>query len=672
MKRIVLLLVALAIMTGLPLGAASGYRDVFIKVNDNLDETALHAAGVTITARYQGFVTALVDADRDLYSLTLIQGVEHVADAIPLVTCTDSARFFSNADPVHQGRVTGLPYTGKGVIVGVIDCGFDFNHINLCDQNGMPRVKAVYMPLDQTGNPPVINGVALPGSCYETPSEIALLTTDDAKTTHGTQVAGIAAGGYRDNGWYGMAPDADIVACGMPEGELNDVRVANCISYIHDYAARMGKPCVINISLGSNVGPHDGTSYFNRVCNQLTGPGSVIVVSAGNDGLTPVSAHRSTTSEQDTVTVLLTGFRGSASRTGYINTWNKNGNPFNTRLVVANIRTGEIVYSSHRMGASHEGAFLNIYSENDSLLAQYVRGSAIMRGTIEENGNPSSLCQIDLTTLSRDYAPGFQFSGQSACDFAMWTSMYAYFNDYGFTWVEEGSSMGSISDLAATDSVISVGAYNTRQTVPLKDGTLYHRDNCTPGLLSQYTSYGPDERGINRPDVSAPGSMMISSGNRYDVTAPNLYYWQPSSFVNGEEYTYCPDIGTSMSAPVVAGAIALWLQANPQLSVNDVREVLRNSCNRDNEVVASGGDQRWGYGKLDIEAGLRYVLHINPLKGDVNADGEVNISDINATIDVLLGGIITGTSQWQRADVDGDGEVTISDINALIDIILNS
>ena len=56
-----------------------------------------------------------------------------------------------------------------------------------------------------------------------------------------------------------------------------------------------------------------------------------------------------------------------------------------------------------------------------------------------------------------------------------------------------------------------------------------------------------------------------------------------------------------------------------------------------------------------------------PVKGDVNGDGEVNISDINAVIQAIL----TVDFSNEAADVNGDGEVNISDINAIIGIILN-
>jgi hypothetical protein len=58
------------------------------------------------------------------------------------------------------------------------------------------------------------------------------------------------------------------------------------------------------------------------------------------------------------------------------------------------------------------------------------------------------------------------------------------------------------------------------------------------------------------------------------------------------------------------------------------------------------------------------------IKGDVNGDGEVNIADINALIDVILGGNVSDETR-QRADVNGDGEINIADINSVIDIILS-
>lgn len=652
---------------------AGGYYEAFLETNEQLQEYQLYQlrqAGVTITGRYDGFMTVRINEGVDPMSLKDIDGVLHVTKAITLLTAVDTSRYFCNVDPVHLGEGLEMPYTGEGIIVGLIDCGFDFNHINLCDRNGASRVKAVYLPLDSGSNPPVINMVRLPGNAYETPQEIVKLTTDDNGSTHGTLTAGIAAGGYRDNGWYGMAPDADIVLCGMPEGELNDVRVANCISYIMDYARRKMKPCVISMSLCSNVGPHDGTSYLTRLCEQVTGPGRIIVASAGNDGAYPVTSHRSIADSRDTVYTLLAGFRGSNAYSGYVNARSNASKPFNTRLIVFNASTGGIVYRSRAIGATSRGVVADFSTETDSALAQYFNGTVQIIGTIEANGKPSSMSEINMVARSNNYKLGLQYFSPSSNELAIFTSKYAYISSYGYSWAEKGSSVGSISDIATTDSVISVGSYNSRQTVPLRDGSFYYRPNSEPGPLSSFSSYGPDENGTARPDVCAPGSVLVSSSNRYFVDPPNLQYWQPSAWVNGVEYTYSPDLGTSMSAPAVAGTVALWLQANPSLSVAGVRDVLQQSSLRDS-YVRSGYSDRWGAGKLDAYNGLRYVLHVDDKSGDVNGDGEVNIGDINIVIGIILGKEVA-PDVLRRADVNNDTEVNIGDINAIIGYILNS
>ena len=226
-------------LTGFNLEAQNvndSYYDAFLSVTDEVDLTELRNAGLTITARYDGFITAQVPNSFKPYDLKSFTGVSYASPAISIVTYSDSARYYSHVDPVQNGVGLEMPYTGKDVIVGVIDCGFDFNHINFCDSDGNTRVKAVYLPFDNSGRTVMIDRIQLPGSSFERLETIQPLTTDDPKTTHGTQTAGIAAGGYKGNGWHGVAPEADIVVCGMPEGKLNDVRLAHCISFINDYA----------------------------------------------------------------------------------------------------------------------------------------------------------------------------------------------------------------------------------------------------------------------------------------------------------------------------------------------------------------------------------------------------------------------------------------------------
>ena len=125
-----------------------------------------------------------------------------------------------------------------------------------------------------------------------------------------------------------------------------------------------------------------------------------------------------------------------------------------------------------------------------------------------------------------------------------------------------------------------------------------------------------------------------------------------------------------MSAPVVAGAIALWLEANPNLSTADVRDILVRSSKKDSQVT-SGNSKRWGNGKLDVAAGMHYLLNPSQKRGDINLDGNVNLSDINVLINILVGGKADEALR-RRADVNGDGDVNISDLNVILNIILSN
>ena len=205
MKNIAFALLSVIVcLTALNLEAQNvndSYYDAFLSVTDEVDLTELRNAGLTITARYDGFITAQVPNSFKPYDLKSFTGVSYASPAISIVTYSDSARYYSHVDPVQNGVGLEMPYTGKDVIVGVIDCGFDFNHINFCDSDGNTRVKAVYLPFDNSGRTVMIDRIQLPGSSFERLETIQPLTTDDPKTTHGTQTAGIAAGGYKGNGW---------------------------------------------------------------------------------------------------------------------------------------------------------------------------------------------------------------------------------------------------------------------------------------------------------------------------------------------------------------------------------------------------------------------------------------------------------------------------------------
>ena len=650
----------------------------FIELSDPGSITRLQQLGVAIDADYGNFVTARIPGDA-LASVLATAGVAHVSLAQPLHWCNDSALACSDVGPAHHMGGHIGPFTGKGVIVGVVDTGIDFNHINFMDDTGRSRVCAVYMPADSTGTPPVVDGLELPGSCYEQPWEIASLTADSHTSSHGSHTLGTAAGSFRDNGWNGVAVDADIVACGLPAEELTDVNIAHAVKYICDYAGRVGKPCVINLSIGSNDGPNDGSSFLCRVFSSLSAPGRMCVVSAGNDGEYPVCFRYSVKHQSDTVTTFLRNRWGGLQRQGYVSMWSNGLQEHRSRLVVVNRSTGKLEYASPVVGTMDGDSVFVVSGESDAVFGAYYQGEIMYASALEPAfGSDGNLMEdqrfhsywvFDVESLEPGHLVGIQYFADGPVDLVGWCTQDAYFYAFGMPGAVGGSPEGSISDLATTDDVISVGAYCSRNFYETAQGGLVSYDTFSPAQVASFSSYGPDENGIQRPDVCAPGAVVISSANRFDDLSDRSN-WPAAVVSDGMEYPYYPNKGTSMSAPVVTGAVALMLQANPSLTAADVREVLKRSSARD-EHVLNGNAAQWGAGKLDVWAAVNDVIRSTIPLGDVNDDGEVNIADVQAII-AIIQGLPTdfATSRLLRADVDQDTEINISDINRVIGMIL--
>ena len=603
--------------------------------------------------------------------------VREISFARPLSLHNDSARSLSFIDRVHDGQGMVAPLTGRGVIVGIIDTGIDFNHVNLCGIDGKTRVKAVYMPCDTTGPRPVVGGDTLPGSCYESPDMIAMLTTDFNGTSHGTHTLGTAAGSYRANGWYGVATEADLVACGMPGDSLSDANVANALKYIFDYADRVNKPCVVNMSIGTNEGPNNGTSFMCRTFEALSGPGRICVLSAGNDGNVPVRFNHRLAGDGDVVTTLMRGKSSGTQHNGYVSMWSDGASVHRSRLVAINRGDNSIAYASPWIGLQDEDSVFTLSREVEHDFARFFTGEVQFASAMEPQFNQAgdrigdryhSFWIFDAT-ISSDYLLGLQYTSSDEVELVGWSTKDDYFDTFGIDGMVGGSTQGSISDLATTDSVISVGAYCSRKSYFDSNNELYTYNRCTPDDIAYFSSYGPDESGIERPDLYAPGFAVISSANRYHDSS-HYQHMPPGVTVSGVEYPYSVIYGTSMSAPVVTGVIAMMLQLNPSLTVSDVREAFRTSSVKD-AFVTGGDHSKWGFGKLDAWAAVDAVIGHCLLPGDVNNDREVNIADVMAIVDILLrGNDAADASTLVRADVNHDLEILFSDINYIINLIL--
>ena len=181
----------------------------------------------------------------------------------------------------------------------------------------------------------------------------------------------------------------------------------------------------------------------------------------------------------------------------------------------------------------------------------------------------------------------------------LWDQTYG-FEEYGSDGFTKGDSEISGGDWTSIPGVVSVGAYCANRTERTYSSTTTYA--VAEGSYLDFSSYGTMLNGLTQPTVSAPGVFVVSSWNHYCIgenekLLDNML-WQG--------YPYSAESGTSMSCPVVSGIVALWLQANPDLTIDEVKKVLQESSRNDEYTMASS--QRAGFGKVDAAKGLEYIL----------------------------------------------------------------
>jgi len=181
-----------------------------------------------------------------------------------------------------------------------------------------------------------------------------------------------------------------------------------------------------------------------------------------------------------------------------------------------------------------------------------------------------------------------------------------------------GDDTHTILSPASAPAVIAVGATSYRTHITNYKGEKKYSLKGTGGERAPYSSKGPTADGRTKPDVMAPGSNIISSYNSfYIANHPNNsdVQWDVAHFQhNGRTYPWNCNTGTSMSAPAVAGAIALWLQANPTLTASDVRNIVAQTGTQHNTSLPHPNNL-YGYGQVDVYRGLLHILGITKVQG---------------------------------------------------------
>ncbi|MGN1245765.1 MAG: S8 family serine peptidase, partial [Muribaculaceae bacterium] len=562
--------------------------DAFVRVKDAKKIGDLAALGVKVNYVMGNCCTAQIplDAVSTVLESDNVAGIEMPHRAHLL---NNNAREMTNHNATLAGNEElGIsPFTGKGVIYGTMDCGIDFNHINFRHDDGSTRFLAVYLPDNETGEK--YTGRAanydtfdydiaeLPGSVFTTDEAIKGLTSDTPTESHGSHTMGTAAGSY-NNAYRGFAPDADLIGCGTIN--LSDFNIVNSVAYVFDRAEELGRPAVVNLSLGYNVGLHNGNDFLPYMLDRLTGPGKVVCVSAGNEGNDRLHLAHTFADGQPLKTVVKSNSWSGFS--GEITIYSQSD--IKAKVIIT--ADGGQLYSASTAYCSNENPTIDLPDGlkagfSGSIALYYTEGTDLgneiyikLDGSVKNSGNVALIVE-----------------GEDGSDLQMWCESYTEFSDGGgWTGYTGGDTNMSISTMACGKEAISVGAYYSR--------------GGSPGALTYFSSYGPTSDGRTKPDIVGPGSSLYSSVNSYDSSSTGRSAVAQAT-VDGTTYYWGSMQGTSMSCPAVSGVIATWLELNREMTPADIKEVFAATAQNDN--ITAKNPEKWGYGKIDSFEGIKHI-----------------------------------------------------------------
>jgi subtilisin family serine protease len=535
---------------------------------------------------------------------------------------------------------------GAGVVVGVVDTGIDIEHPDFRDANGKTRIawlitlgepRGVHADVEEEFG---CNDSAQPCAVYSAADIDAILASGDDHPLHdagghGTHVASIAAG----NGgpmvsdaprFVGVAPGATLVIASatQPGSGFSDGDVLNATRFIFDRAEWMGYqrppphnkplPAVVNLSIGGDFGPHDGTSDLEKGLAAMVGddkPGRVIVVAAGNSGSIyhvegvddPFGVHTEV-HVSPSADMRVPIFASSA----------KNGKGY----VWVTFRPGDEV----SVGFEGPGGetWVALTDPGDDRGYQGEKASAGVINNIQNGKAPISPdTNSAVVAWEGEWENGSEFAIilKGHGDAQLWVTGLGDVtasSSLGLLFMK-GMKQGTITVPASHPSLLAVGCTMNRLSWAPYMGpaikissigpltTLYEDSSC------YFSSAGPTPFGVPKPEISAPGGFVAAAMSAFadPRVNGNSLFNTPGCPDSDVECFVVDDFhvvtaGSSMSAPHVAGAAALLLGVNPNLTQAQITEILQAGARYPTGPVPHA--TQLGPGELDLDGALQALM----------------------------------------------------------------
>ena len=488
-----------------------------------------------------------------------------------------------------------VPSGGKGVLIGIIDFGCDFAHQNFRNADGSSRVETLW---HQAGVPTPASPLGY-GRLFTRADINAALTkqnpysalgygprpdTPFERGSHGTHVMDIAAGNGRGSGVPGCAPEADIIFVEVAASDIewsgpkavgqsfgDSVQVLEAVKFVFDQA--VDRPCVVNLSLGTNGGPHDGTTLVEQGLDALIrgGPNRAIVIAASNSQADGIHAQGSV-----------------PANASFDLQWQTQGGDAGQEMEIwlpgaARVAVELIAPDGTSLGIAEPGTNLPIGTDQE--LAVFIANR------LNEPNNHDNLIGIFIAggIGGGVWVARLHARQNAGAPFHAWIERLDRAQS-SFVQREDRFTLGSISCGRET---IVVGSYDAHKV-------------ALP--LSYFSSCGPTRDNRQKPEVSAPGHAVLAAWSRTG---------------NG----VIDKSGTSMAAPAVTGLLALLLaearRRNLDLDSAQIRDLLIRSARQNPPGIAAGQwHERYGHGRVSAAA-LQLLDEIAPPPAPIAAAAAV-------------------------------------------------
>jgi subtilisin family serine protease len=589
----------------------------------------------------------------DLVSYAAAHPGLHIEVAPPLRPLLDMAGHWIHSTEAHEQ----LGVDGTGVLVGVADTGLDVNLPDFRDPTtGKSRVAwildlslppaGIYPDLEDTFCIKGAGGACRLGAVLQGKDIDALLAsplgrgvpTDEVG--HGTHVTSIAAGnGGPARKYVGGAPGAQIVVARVTRDDGDDTiqndDILTGVSFLFNRANAMNLPISVNLSIGSDFGPHDGSTSWEKALAGFVGdgaPGRALSVAAGNSGsiaLTPI--HQTVYVPAGQVLSVPIPTHGSTYGTVLVWVTFTSGTSLSVGLDGPDGTWIAPVANGQQRNQSTSNYAATISNGN---AATQIEGAEIPAGS---NG-AVVVWDASETSGSTGWPSGtyaITFAGEGTAD--LWVQSTATNPDGTSLGFSNGVREGTIGLPATEPSLISVGCTVNRatwtsiddagwgltETIPGLDpaGGLVVTDGGTPffsGEACGFSSSGPNVLGVPKPEISAPGAWVIAalSGQATPGTLQSIFTSSPGEcpLADGGSDSRCFEVdtghavaeGTSMSAPMVTGAVALFLQRDPTLTQGQIVPILQGGAHyfRSFPLGSVEFEDQGGPGELDVLGSL--------------------------------------------------------------------